>query len=191
MMRKGCRKTLYSILTILCLLVILISGFEEVHAENAVDIRIHYLPAPGDQRDWDLWVWTNEADGEAYSFNKEDDYGKLAQFQLPPGTKSLQYLVRLPDWSERDCSVNRTLQISNEKAEVWLKGGTCEVSLTDPLQADTLELGKHPQILPDAGLGGISMERTMVPLGVLLVMLIAIIIFRKRKAIFKNNDLQN
>jgi hypothetical protein len=159
---------------------------QTVQAAGEVSVSIHYLPAAGDIRDWDLWVWTNSQDGEAFSFNDTDEYGKLAQFRLPEGTNTLNYVVRMPDWSAKDCIKDRTLTVVAGKAEVWLKGGSCEVSTTDPLadtqiaKSDINDTIKEPVVLPDAGMGGASNHDFMTVFIVISTMLLFAIINRKR-----------
>ncbi len=185
---KGCSKVLFRCLTVLLLLVITANLQQPVQAASAVDVTIHYVPAPGDERDWDLWVWTNNQDGEAYSFQHDDQGGKVASFQLPAPTKSLNYVVRLPDWSARDCVSERKLEVVDGKAQAWLKGGTCDVSLVNPNQSDEAAMQDQRDEeklalneLPDAGYGGASFDITPTLICFLIGLTIIAYALRKRK----------
>ena len=132
----------YSFLLVM-IMILMFPSLLAVSANQEVEVSIHYKPLAGDLNDWDLWVWT-DGDGQAYAFNDEDEYGKVANFTLPSNTKKVNYIVRLPDWSKRDCQQERTIEVINQRAQVWLTGGSCAVSTSGPPVLDTL---------PDAGDG--------------------------------------
>ncbi len=137
-------------------------------AADETQVRIHYKPSDGDQTAWNLWIWTDDSEGKAFEFNGTDDYGKLASFRLPAGVKQVNYIVRTEDWT-KDCEEDRTVEVVDGLAEVWLMGGTCDTA-PSPL-AGTAWLATMPSAMPDTGLGGSSINGTLPAVAVLAILL--------------------
>ncbi len=152
-------------------------------AADETQVRIHYKPTDGDQTPWFLWVWTDDTEGKAVAFNGTDEYGKLASFTLPAGVEQVNYIVRTDDW-KKDCEEDRSLEVVDGLAEVWLMSGTCDTA-PSPL-ADTAMLAVMPSAMPDTGMGGSTMNATLPAVALLALLLAGRLMWRARKN--KRND---
>jgi pullulanase len=92
-------------------------------SEPVTEVYIHYYRYQGDYSPWDIWVWRNQPTSEAgsgYSFSEDDTAsifnfdGVLAKVSLTgdlEGTTRLGFIVRKPDWSEKDLDIDRFIDI--------------------------------------------------------------------------------
>lgn len=92
---------------------------------------VHYQRDDGAYADWNLWVWADDGEGEAYDFTETDDYGVVAIINLPEGTSQAGFIVRTNDW-DKDISEDRFIEINDGFAEVWLRTGEAEVLTEAP-----------------------------------------------------------
>lgn len=119
-------------------------------SEPVTEIHIHYYRYQGDYSTWDMWVWRNQPtseDGNAYKFNEYDTAsifnfgGVVSKLMLTgnlEGTTRLGFIVRKPDWSEKDVDIDRFIDIPetslNGILHVYLVEGDSRIgySLNDP-----------------------------------------------------------
>jgi pullulanase len=107
-------------------------------SEPVTEVYIHYYRYQGDYSPWDIWIWRNQPTseaGSAYSFSEDDtasifNYGGvLAKVQLTgalAGTTRLGFIVRKPDWSEKDVDIDRFIDIPET-----VSGGILHVYLVE------------------------------------------------------------
>ncbi len=163
----------------LILLLLFLCAFSWLAAAaDETQVRIHYKPIDGDQTPWMLWVWTDDSEGQAVAFDRVDDGGKLASFTLPAGVEKVNYMVRTDDW-KRDCAEDRSVEVVDGLAEVWLMGGTCDTA-PSPL-ATTALLAVMPDAMPDTGMGGTATNATLPAVIVLSLLLGGLLVWRTRK----------
>lgn len=90
------------------------------------EVIVHYHRFDGDYTDWNLWLWpfkpNNEA-GASYPFTARDDYGVVADAQVPGSNTQVGIIVRLGDWKAKDVQQDRFVDTPSGKAEVWLIQG--------------------------------------------------------------------
>ncbi|WP_081265295.1 type I pullulanase [Streptobacillus moniliformis] len=111
-------------------------------------VTIHYKPS--ENLEWDLWVWGDKAGGNAYAFDKEDEFGKYAEITLDGEHKKVGYIVRLSDWSKKDVAEDRFIDIQDGEAEVWVKSQDPKTYYSNPDKAPlifnnvNLEISYYP-----------------------------------------------
>ncbi|NYV28232.1 type I pullulanase [Streptobacillus felis] len=96
-------------------------------------VIIHYQPS--ENLEWDLWVWPDKGNGNAYAFDKEDEYGKYAEITLDGEHKKVGYIVRLSDWSKKDVGEDRFIDIEDGEAEIWVKSQDATTYYSNPDKA--------------------------------------------------------
>ncbi len=131
-------------LTALLLVLMPLSGFiQTVKAATNVSITIHYHRTDNTYEGWNLWVWPAGADGQAYTFNDgTDDFGKTAKLTIDSTATSFGFIVRLNDWESKDIADDRFIDITDGKAEIWLKQGDATVYTSKP----SLDTTPPPQL---------------------------------------------
>ncbi|MFN4213605.1 type I pullulanase [Exiguobacterium sp.] len=103
-------------------------------------VVVHYQEAPGNQTDWNLWLWANNPDyfpNKGFAFNGEDDFGKVAAYEFPVDSpERLGLIVRTDNWdkdkgSENDRFITSDM-IKDGVAEVWIKSGDSKIYTSNP-----------------------------------------------------------
>lgn len=116
-----------------------------------LNVTVHYLrtdnnyynpdDATVDSKYWDVWQWSENANGASAKFTSHDEYGAVAQYTLTnsSGTEKPQFLIRYGGdaWADKDVSTERVIpqsaiqitdKAANEgKAEIWLMQGDTAV----------------------------------------------------------------
>lgn len=95
-------------------------------AADGVTIIFHYLRSDGAYADWDMWIWEDTGEGTANAFTKEGDKGMELSYKVAPSTQKVGFLVRKPDWSEKDTGDDRFVEIGGATEgtiNVYLKTG--------------------------------------------------------------------
>ncbi|SQA12796.1 Pullulanase precursor [Streptobacillus moniliformis] len=119
-----------------------------VYVAASTKVTIHYKPS--ENLEWDLWVWGDKAGGNAYAFDKEDEFGKYAEITLDGEHKKVGYIVRLSDWSKKDVAEDRFIDIQDGEAEVWVKSQDPKTYYSNPDKAPlifnnvNLEISYYP-----------------------------------------------
>lgn len=104
----------------------------KVHAENDVDMTVHYQREDGNYEDWNLWLFEEGGQGEQVDFLEEDAYGKVVTIKTSSEKSRFGFLVRKGNWVEKDIDTDRFIELQNGKAEIWLKSGDETVYTEEP-----------------------------------------------------------
>ena len=92
-------------------------------AEGQLQVKIHYHRFDGKYDGWNLWLWPEGGDGTGNAFTGEDDYGKVATYNIDASAGKLGFIVRLNEWEAKDVDSDRFIDLSKAKdgvVEVWL-----------------------------------------------------------------------
>ncbi len=114
----------------------LLSGFsfQSVQAESnakTTEIIIHYKEKVGNAKDWNLWMWTENASGRFYEFTGEDEFGKYAKVKIDGDYNRVGFIVRTNEW-EKDGGDRWIENIKDGRAEVWVLSGDDKVYDSKP-----------------------------------------------------------
>lgn len=87
---------------------------EPVNYEGETTVRIHYLRRDGNYSSWDVWAWVENMDGCSYSFTDSGDAsGAVATVTISEYTTSMGFVIRKPDWSEKETDSDRYVDLSS------------------------------------------------------------------------------
>ena len=128
----------------------------EVKADGGTTVIIHYNRPDGNYADWDVWGWEEGQGGVAYTFDYEDDYGKVCVIQLDKVLDKLNYIVRIPDWSQKDVAEDQFIEIADGFAEVWIESTVAGYKTTSPTGTPAFDLSQ----IGGSGNGGGNTETT-------------------------------
>lgn len=108
-----------------------VSGQEK----ETLTLEIHYIRQDGDYEGWNLWLWQEGEEGQAYSF-QTDKIGACSQIVLHYGKEDARIgiLVRKGDWEEKDMEEDRFLDLSQVKdghLTLWLWQGEESIAYGD------------------------------------------------------------
>lgn len=90
-------------------------------AETIYTIRLHYYRSDEAYDGWNLWLWPAGEDGSAYEFNGEDEFGKVATYDITVGniSKQIGFIVRHStkdnEWADKDTQIDRFVDITKAK----------------------------------------------------------------------------
>ena len=99
---KVMNKNLFTRLLAMMLVLVLTIGLAcPVFAAEAdqVVIKLHYNRPDSNYTDWSVWFWNAGKDGVDIPFADEGGE-KVATFEVAPGTTSVGFIVRKPDWTK-------------------------------------------------------------------------------------------
>ncbi|WP_445291624.1 type I pullulanase [Bacillus cereus] len=121
---------------LLTLIVMLSSvfSFQSVKAvsnSKTTEIIIHYKEKLGNTKDWDLWLWGENANGTSYEFTGEDEFGKYAKIKIDGDYNRVGFIVRTNEW-EKDGGDRWIENIKDGRAEVWILSGDEKVYNSKP-----------------------------------------------------------
>ncbi|WP_427338399.1 type I pullulanase [Caloranaerobacter sp. DY30410] len=93
--------------------------------ENMYTYTINYYRYDGKQKDWDMWIWEDGKEGNAYPFTGIDEDGfATATYKFP--SKKINIITRPGNWSEQE--MDRVIEIKEgDSVEVWIIQGVSEV----------------------------------------------------------------
>ena len=111
-------------------------------SEYKTTVVLHYTRPDENYTGWNLWAWNSGAEGKAYKFDYEDDFGKVAVVQLKDECSELGFIVRLNEWEDKDISDDRTIAVSDGFAEVWITSGESDFATTAPAGATAFDLSQ-------------------------------------------------
>ena len=84
-------------------------------------LTIHYHRNNQDYEGWNIHTWsTGVSDGD-YEFTSEDDFGKIATFDVKEGS-TVGYIIKKGDWEDKNHSEDQVIQV-NEDMEIWVTEG--------------------------------------------------------------------
>ena len=80
--------------------------FAEPFAET--NVVFHYHRSDGEYASWDLWIWGQNEDGQAYTYTGQDDYGKYLFLPLSTFADQTQvnFIIRPGGWTQQTGDIN-------------------------------------------------------------------------------------
>lgn len=123
----------FLLLTIIVMLSSVFS-FQSVKAisnSKTTEIIIHYKEKLGNTKDWNLWLWGENANGTSYEFTGEDEFGKYAKIKIDGDYNRVGFIVRTNEW-EKDGGDRWIENIKDGRAEVWILSGDEKVYNSKP-----------------------------------------------------------
>lgn len=100
---------------------------EVVKKKRKIKCRVHYKRYGKDYDGWSIWLWKRylldcEKEGTAYYFNKEDEFGRFAEFYIEVDEDLVDLGIKIKrfDWKEKDVDMNRYISIYklNDRGEL-------------------------------------------------------------------------
>ncbi|MGV8145307.1 MAG: type I pullulanase [Alkaliphilus sp.] len=141
-------KKIFSVLLVAILFTSLFFGtisFNEVHAETTTTIVVNYNRPDADYGKWNLWVWVEGEDGEVFFFEEETDFGVRATIELPGDVRKAGFIVRTDAW-EKDVDVDRSIEIEDGFAEIWVNSGQEKFVYDNPKVDASIDNIDHEEI---------------------------------------------
>ncbi|MED0963968.1 type I pullulanase [Bacillus paramycoides] len=123
----------FLLLTIIVMLSSVFS-FQSVKAvsnSKTTEIIIHYKEKSGNTKDWNLWIWGENANGKSYEFKGEDEFGKYAKIKIDGDYNRVGFIIRTNEW-EKDGGDRWIENIKDGRAEVWVLSGDEKVYDSKP-----------------------------------------------------------
>ncbi|MCX2824540.1 type I pullulanase [Bacillus pseudomycoides] len=130
--KKLINKT-FLLLTVIAMLLSSFS-FQSVQAESntkTTEIIVHYKGKSGNIKDWNLWMWAENTNGQSYEFTGEDEFGKYAKVKIDGDYNRVGFIVRTKEW-EKDGGDRWIENIKDGRAEVWVLSGDDKVYDSKP-----------------------------------------------------------
>ncbi|WP_410989528.1 type I pullulanase [Bacillus cereus] len=130
-------KRLINKTVLLLTLIVMLSSvfsFQSVKAvsnSKTTEIIIHYKEKLGNTKDWNLWLWGENANGTSYQFTDEDEFGKYAKIKIDGDYNRVGFIVRTNEW-EKDGGDRWIENIKDGRAEVWILSGDEKVYNSKP-----------------------------------------------------------
>lgn len=105
--------------------------FSKEQIVASTKVIVHYN---GDASKWALWCWPFGKGGKQYSFDKEDDYGHYAEFNIDHSDKVGFLIKGQKDWSkDGKTKADRIVNTDDSgKVEVWYAAGKDETQVVMP-----------------------------------------------------------
>ncbi|EJQ51233.1 pullulanase, type I [Bacillus cereus BAG6X1-2] len=121
---------------LLAIIVMLSSvfSFQNVKAvsnSKTTEVIIHYKEKSGNTKDWNLWMWGENANGNSYEFTGEDEFGKYAKIKIDGDYNRVGFIIRTNEW-EKDGGDRWIENIKDGRAEVWILSGDEKVYDSKP-----------------------------------------------------------
>lgn len=92
----------------------LLGGILTFGAEET-KVIIHYKLL--DDKEWNIWAWSEGSEGKVFEFKTEDDYGKVAEVVIPGKHNKIGFIVRTDSWEKY--GGDRFIE-TNKGNEVWV-----------------------------------------------------------------------
>ncbi|MGH1283910.1 type I pullulanase [Bacillus toyonensis] len=121
------------LLTIIVMIASVFS-FQNVKAvsnSKTTEIIVHYKEQSGNTKDWNLWMWGENANGKSYEFTGEDEFGKYAKINIDGDYNRIGFIIRTNEW-EKDGGDRWIENIKDGRAEVWILSGDEKVYNSKP-----------------------------------------------------------
>lgn len=103
-------------------------------ADSSFTVKIHYTGrADGKYDDWDVWTWGEGGgmDGTGTAFAAEGSE-HVASITVPTAVTKIGFIVRKPDWSEKDTDDDRFIEVPD------VISGTVNVTITSGVKEFTV-----------------------------------------------------
>ncbi|EKQ57293.1 MAG: pullulanase, type I [Clostridium sp. Maddingley MBC34-26] len=91
---------------------------------STVKLNLHYYRLDQNYDSWDVWSWINNSDSAGYAFNKQDDFGKLAEITKTnvQKSKAVSFIIRQGgnSWTSKDGDKDRSVDLAyaNNNGEI-------------------------------------------------------------------------
>ncbi|PFX65459.1 type I pullulanase [Bacillus toyonensis] len=128
------------LLTIIVMLSSVFS-FQNVKAvsnSKTTEIIVHYKEQSGNTKDWNLWMWGENANGKSYEFTGKDEFGKYAKIKIDGDYNRVGFIIRTNEW-EKDGGDRWIENIKDGRAEVWILSGDEKVYNSKPSSDLTIQ----------------------------------------------------
>ncbi|KNH38492.1 type I pullulanase [Bacillus toyonensis] len=128
------------LLTIIVMLSSVFS-FQNVKAVSnlkTTEIIVYYKEQSGNTKDWNLWMWGENANGKSYEFTGEDEFGKYAKIKIDGDYNRVGFIIRTNEW-EKDGGDRWIENIKDGRAEVWILSGDEKVYNSKPSSDLTIQ----------------------------------------------------
>ncbi|AUO15617.1 type I pullulanase [Clostridium taeniosporum] len=81
---------------------------------NKVKLNLHYYRSDNNYDSWNAWCWFNENDGQGYKFNKQDEFGKIAEINKlnTKNDRKISFIIRKGKWKEKDIDKDRAIDLA-------------------------------------------------------------------------------
>ena len=122
-MKKRIKAFLLTLLMLFTTVTTLLGDATVVRA-NDLSIKLHYEREDGNYTDWSVWFWEAGAEGVDTPFAEENGE-MVATFAVTPGTSSVGFIVRTPDWT-KDVNMDQFIDITecvSGTVHVYVKSG--------------------------------------------------------------------
>ncbi len=131
-MKRGLKSFL---MTACMLLVMMTAALQSVTVVRAADLvlKLHYNREDAVYDEWSVWFWEAGRDGADYAFAEEDGE-MVATMTVTPGTTSVGFIVRKPDWT-KDVNMDQFIDLSE------CVSGTVHVYVESEVEGFTMEYG--------------------------------------------------
>jgi len=96
------------------------------------ELIIHYHRYDGKYDGWNLWIWGDGVNGQAYDFTETDAFGKVARVTLDQSFDRTGIIVRLREWMDKDVAEDRFIDTRAGQAEVYILQGVKELFTLEP-----------------------------------------------------------
>jgi pullulanase len=109
-------------------------SFQSVKAvsnSKTTEIIVHYKEQTGNTKNWNLWMWGENANGKSYEFTGEDEFGKYAKIKIDGDYNRVGFIIRTNEW-EKDGGDRWIENIKDGRAEVWILSGDEKVYNSKP-----------------------------------------------------------
>lgn len=116
-------------------------SFQNVKAVSnlkTTEIIVHYKEQSGNTKDWNLWMWGENANGKSYEFTGEDEFGKYAKIKIDGDYNRVGFIIRTNEW-EKDGGDRWIENIKDGRAEVWILSGDEKVYNSKPSSDLTIQ----------------------------------------------------
>ncbi len=103
------------------------------YAAPGTQFIVHYGGREdGNYAGWNMWIWEEGFEGDAYDFTAEDNFGKIAMYQCKEDADRIGFIVRLNAWEAKDVEVDRYVDITGPVVEIWVTSGEEAFTTTPP-----------------------------------------------------------
>jgi pullulanase len=116
-----------------------LSQVQPLNPESRADVSqlvVHYHRADNDYKAWNVWSWSDNAEGQATDFNQPTAFGQAAIITLPADADQAGFIIRQGNWQQKDIGHDRSVKLEGDRVtEIWLISGDPKI-YTDPDQLD-------------------------------------------------------
>lgn len=120
--------------------------------EDGVVIKLHYNRPDGVYDGWSVWFWNYGQEGVDTPFAEEDGE-MVATFLVTPGTTTVGFIVKLPDWAAKDVDMDQFIDVTAYTS------GTVHVYVESQVEGYELVLGDDVE-------SGIKVKQTVYKEGI-------------------------